>query len=609
LSAKRKRKRWAFLVGIGSYDEKAIFQPLPYVDSNIKALNDILVKQYSFDKENIQILSSEREPRPTENKILREFSKFMRRTKHKDIVLIYIMGHGCSYRGRNYLFAYDSFFEKDDLSTISDSALHLDKFDEIIEANNYNTRNILLIVDACKERITMTAGVTSPLESFTYPKKPTGLTKFFSCSSGEYSHTFQQKELLQSIFTHYVIEGLANDIPSPLKIGDLVEYVNEKVATLAHVEGVKQTPILLTSNEDVKEIILGERMSPRSTEAPTHTKMEGETIGKVGLTIKESNEVLTVSPEDVPALTNLGLSYFLKGDFEQAITHYKKVLVVEPQNVDVLTNIARTYYLKGEYDLAIMHYATLIAIKPDDFMTQYGLGLVYLKKNEIDPALNHFKLALEINPRYAVAHANLGQIYYYKNEFDLAIKHLKKVLEINPKYTEIDMLLGDVQTQRDLLKLDKQILVAEFSEIDSLDFIKMIIRRFSTDKTAEGKKIVIAKDSVSIRLKTVERLLRRSIINLLKNALEASSKDEKVIIGCDKDEDEIVFWVKNKVVLSEKIRSQIFKRFFSSKGIGRGLGTYTVKVLIEEHLNGRVNFESTEKTGTIFRIYLPLETI
>ncbi len=607
MSAKRERKQWAFLVGIGSYDEKAIFQPLPYVESNIKALHNILVKQYSFNKENIQVLSSEREPRPTENKILREFSKFMRRTKHKDFVLIYIMGHGCSYRGRNYLFAFDSFFEKSDLSTISDSALHLNRFDEIIEANNYNTRNILLIVDACKERITMTAGVTSPLESFTYPTKPTGLTKFFSCSSGEYSHTFQQKELLQSIFTHYVLEGLASDIPSPPRIGDLVEYVTKKVATLAHVEGVKQTPILLTSNEDVKGLVIGDRTSPRPSEIPTHTKTEDEAKGEIGITIKESKEILTASPEDVLALTNLGLSYFMKGDFEQAITHYKKVLIVDPQNVDVLTNIARTYYLKGEYDLAIMHYATLIAIKPDDFMTQYGLGLVYLKKNEIDLAFNHFKLALKFNPKYAVAHANLGQIYYYKNEFDLAIKHLKTVLEINPKYAEIDMLLDDVQIQRDLLKLDKQVLITEISEINSLELIQKIIHTLSTDKTAKGKKIIIAKDSVSIGLKTVKRLLRRSLINLLKNALEASTKDQEVIIGCKQIKDEIVFWVQNKAVLSKEAKSQIFQRFFSTKGIGRGLGTYTVRILIEEHLNGQVNFESSEKTGTIFRILLPLE--
>ncbi len=174
--------------------------------------------------------------------------------------------------------------------------------------------------------------------------------------------------------------------------------------------------------------------------------------------------------------------------------------------------------------------------------------------------------------------------------------------------TEVSMLLDDIQAQRDLLKLDKKELVTEFSEVDSLELIQKIIHTLSTDKTAKDKKITIAKKSVSKIVKTDERLLRRSLINLLKNALEASTKDQEVIIGCKQIKDEILFWVQNKAVLSEEVKSQIFQRFFSTKGSGRGLGTYSVRILVEEHLNGQVNFESSEKTGTIFRILLPLES-
>lgn len=172
---------------------------------------------------------------------------------------------------------------------------------------------------------------------------------------------------------------------------------------------------------------------------------------------------------------------------------------------------------------------------------------------------------------------------------------------------EINRLLDDIQAQRDLLKLDQKELITEFSEVDSLELVKMIIQTLSTDKTAKNKKIKIAKDSVSINLKTDERLLRRSLINLLKNALEASTIDEEIIIGCKQVINEVVFWVHNNAVLSEEVKSQIFQRFFSTKGQGRGLGTYSVRILVEEHLNGQVNFESSEKTGTIFRIILPLK--
>ena len=46
---------------------------------------------------------------------------------------------------------------------------------------------------------------------------------------------------------------------------------------------------------------------------------------------------------------------------------------------------------------------------------------------------------------------------------------------------------------------------------------------------------------------------------------------------------------------------QIFQRSFSSKGDGRGLGTYSVKLLTERYLGGSVAFDSTLEQGTTFR--------
>ena len=173
--------------------------------------------------------------------------------------------------------------------------------------------------------------------------------------------------------------------------------------------------------------------------------------------------------------------------------------------------------------------------------------------------------------------------------------------------TEINKLLDDIQAQRDLLKMDKKELITDFSIVDSLELIQMIISTISTDKTAKGKKIIIDKNSTAVKIETDERLLRRSLINLLKNALEASSIDDEIKIGCEQRKDEIVFWVQNRAVLSEEVKSQIFQRFFSTKGPGRGLGTYSVRILVEEHLNGQVNFDSSEKEGTTFRIILPMK--
>ncbi|MGO9255131.1 MAG: hypothetical protein ACLQU1_02335 [Bryobacteraceae bacterium] len=55
-----------------------------------------------------------------------------------------------------------------------------------------------------------------------------------------------------------------------------------------------------------------------------------------------------------------------------------------------------------------------------------------------------------------------------------------------------------------------------------------------------------------------------------------------------------------------KVRLQVFQRSFSTKGMGRGLGTYSIKFLTERYLQGQVSFGSVEGEGTTFMACYPL---
>ncbi len=52
---------------------------------------------------------------------------------------------------------------------------------------------------------------------------------------------------------------------------------------------------------------------------------------------------------------------------------------------------------------------------------------------------------------------------------------------------------------------------------------------------------------------------------------------------------------------------RIFQRNFSTKAeAGRGIGTFSMKLLGEEVLGGKVSFTSTENDGTVFVLSHPL---
>ena len=52
--------------------------------------------------------------------------------------------------------------------------------------------------------------------------------------------------------------------------------------------------------------------------------------------------------------------------------------------------------------------------------------------------------------------------------------------------------------------------------------------------------------------------------------------------------------VQNDRAMSNEVKYQIFQKSFSTKGNGRGLGTFSIKLLTERYLKGSVSFESND---------------
>jgi signal transduction histidine kinase len=53
------------------------------------------------------------------------------------------------------------------------------------------------------------------------------------------------------------------------------------------------------------------------------------------------------------------------------------------------------------------------------------------------------------------------------------------------------------------------------------------------------------------------------------------------------------------------MRDRLFKPFESTKATGMGIGTYEAREYVRE-LGGRIEVETREAQGTIFRVVLPL---
>jgi signal transduction histidine kinase len=121
-----------------------------------------------------------------------------------------------------------------------------------------------------------------------------------------------------------------------------------------------------------------------------------------------------------------------------------------------------------------------------------------------------------------------------------------------------------------------------------------------------GRLIEVAPHSDVMIFTSDGALLRRVIGNMVKNALEACRPGETVTLRCSASRNGIEFSVHNPGAMPRNVQLQVFQRSFTSKGDGRGLGAYSMKLLTERYLGGKVSFTSEADSGTTFTGWYPL---
>jgi len=165
-------------------------------------------------------------------------------------------------------------------------------------------------------------------------------------------------------------------------------------------------------------------------------------------------------------------------------------------------------------------------------------------------------------------------------------------------------IIDEISLYRQLRAAEKGDLPVEISSFNTLDFLKSVAAR-NTYTTGEfTNRVVVDGNSASLEIESDLNLLQRVLSNLLKNAVEASSGGEAVFTGVEDKGSVVRFWVRNSGVIKDDIQLQIFQRSFSTKGLTRGLGTYSVKLLTENYLKGKVSFVSNDSEGTVFNVEL-----
>lgn len=166
-------------------------------------------------------------------------------------------------------------------------------------------------------------------------------------------------------------------------------------------------------------------------------------------------------------------------------------------------------------------------------------------------------------------------------------------------------LIEEIDSHRSIFLAEQGTLSMNPQPVNSLRILEETRALFQGHLEAQEKHIGVDPGSQSHDIDTDPVLLKRVLGNMVKNALEASALGETVTLGTLPVDQDVTFTVHNMAVMPEPVQLQVFNRTFSTKGKGRGFGTYGMQLLTERYLGGTISFISKPGLGTVFSLRLP----
>ena len=108
-------------------------------------------------------------------------------------------------------------------------------------------------------------------------------------------------------------------------------------------------------------------------------------MGKLDQSIEELKKAVGLKNDKSGAHNNLGLSYFEKEDYDEALNEFTKSIALE-QHPFHYNNRGLAYYHIGQNELAQKDFDEAIKKQPDDPLVYFNRGNVYLNQGDYELA-------------------------------------------------------------------------------------------------------------------------------------------------------------------------------------------------------------------------------
>lgn len=179
---------------------------------------------------------------------------------------------------------------------------------------------------------------------------------------------------------------------------------------------------------------------------------------------------------------------------------------------------------------------------------------------------------------------------------------------------EIILQSGNIEDTQDFFRDQKKFLEVEikdslFAELSKIEHVLLygLVLNFVEMLEKEQRQYEIHVNNIISKINVSDYDLTRIISNLLKNAIEHSSKsDYPIKLTLDMRNNQFIFILENPVNIDSSFdRENIFQRGYSTKRNNTGIGLYNIRKIINEYPNISIDF-CTKKSTLSFEAFLKI---
>ncbi|MEX0271461.1 tetratricopeptide repeat protein [Leptolyngbyaceae cyanobacterium UHCC 1019] len=153
-------------------------------------------------------------------------------------------------------------------------------------------------------------------------------------------------------------------------------------------------------------------------------------------------QILQQQPQNVNALSMMGVICCQQGNLEQGIVLYRQALAIRPEHREARENLNLALWKQGKrlMDEAIANFNLIINFAPTNVQAHNVLASIHLEQGQYEPAIALYQQSLAIDPSNIAALHGIGSALQLQGKSNFSVHFYQQALDLQPDH--LDSLIG-----------------------------------------------------------------------------------------------------------------------------------------------------------------------